>query len=378
MIITNVQMVLEDEIVKGSVELENGVIKSMSDTLSQLPHAYDGENGWLMPGLIELHTDNLEKYFTPRPKVDWPPFSAMSAHDAQLIGSGITTVLDAVALGDYREGGRRQDNLDHLIDTVIESQKRGVNRAEHFLHLRCEVPHETTVGMYERYANLPEVHLVSLMDHAPGQRQFVDVQKYRDYYQGKYKFSDDQMLAFEKEQAARSQQWSASNRAEITRQCRERNIPMASHDDATLEHVRESKDLGMVIAEFPTTVDAARASHEMGLKVMMGAPNVVRGGSHSGNVAAHELASLGVLDILSSDYYPGSLLDALFKLADDERNDLDLPQATKLATVNPAEALQLNDRGVIAEGKRADLLLAHHLHDHTYVTRVWRQGKQVF
>ncbi|PSW16862.1 alpha-D-ribose 1-methylphosphonate 5-triphosphate diphosphatase [Photobacterium sanctipauli] len=378
MIITNVNLVLEDQVVNGSLEIENGVIKAMSDTASQLPQAFNGEGGWLMPGLIELHTDNLEKYFTPRPKVDWPPFSAMSAHDAQLVGSGITTVLDAVALGDYREGGKRHENLDHLIETVVESQKRGVNRAEHFLHLRCEVPHETTVDMFERYRDVPAVHLVSLMDHAPGQRQFVNVQKYREYYQGKYKFSDAQMFQFEAEQRARSEKWSGANRAEITRQCRERNIPMASHDDATLEHVAESHELGMVIAEFPTTVEAATASHNLGLKVMMGAPNVVRGGSHSGNVAAHELAALGVLDILSSDYYPGSLLDAIFKLTDDERNQLDLAAATQLATVNPAQALQLDDRGVIAEGKRADLVLAHHLHDHTYVTRVWREGRQVF
>jgi alpha-D-ribose 1-methylphosphonate 5-triphosphate diphosphatase len=378
MIITNVNLVLEDQTVKGSIEIESGIIRTLSDTISQLPQAIDGEDGWLMPGLIELHTDNLEKYFTPRPKVDWPPFSAMGAHDAQLVSSGITTVLDAVALGDYREGGKRHDNLDKLIETVIESQRRGVNRADHFLHLRCEVPHETTVDMFKRYAHLPDVHLVSLMDHAPGQRQFVNVQKYRDYYQGKYKFNDQQMAAFEVEQRERSQVWSAPNREAICQYCREHNIPMASHDDATVAHVEESKALKMVIAEFPTTVAAAQASHALGLKVMMGAPNVVRGGSHSGNVAAHELAQLGVLDILSSDYYPSSLLDAIFRIAHDDRNGYSLATATQLATINPAQALQLDDRGVIAEGKRADLLLAHQRHDHTYATRVWREGKAVF
>jgi alpha-D-ribose 1-methylphosphonate 5-triphosphate diphosphatase len=134
----------------------------------------------------------------------------------------------------------------------------------------------------------------------------------------------------------------------------------------------------MVIAEFPTTVEAAKRSHELGLKVMMGAPNVIRGGSHSGNVAAHELASLGVLDILSSDYYPVSLLDAVFTLVNDERNNLDVAQAVQLATLNPAQALGLTDRGVIAEGKRADLVLAHRLDDHQLVSRVWREGKKVF
>ncbi len=377
MIITNVNLVLENEVIRGSVELRDGVIANMSDSTSQLPGAFDGENGFLMPGLIELHTDNLEKYFTPRPKVNWPPLSAMSAHDTQLIGSGITTVLDAVALGDYRDG-HRQENLDQFINTVAESQKRGLTRAEHRIHLRCEVPHSTTVRLFERYVNMPEVQLVSLMDHAPGQRQFVNLDKYRTYYQGKYNMTDAEMAVYEKDQVAQSQRWSKQNRDEITRQCRELNIPTASHDDATSAHVTESKELGMVIAEFPTTVEAAKRSHELGLKVMMGAPNVIRGGSHSGNVAAHELASLSVLDILSSDYYPVSLLDAVFTLVNDERNNLDVAQAVQLATLNPAQALGLHDRGVIAEGKRADLVLAHRVDGHQLVSRVWREGKKVF
>ncbi|MDN3629443.1 alpha-D-ribose 1-methylphosphonate 5-triphosphate diphosphatase [Vibrio lentus] len=377
MIITNVNLVLENEVVRGSVELRDGLIANMSDSTSQLPGAFDGENGFLMPGLIELHTDNLEKYFTPRPKVNWPPLSAMSAHDTQLIGSGITTVLDAVALGDYRDGNR-QENLDQFINTVAESQKRGLTRAEHRIHLRCEVPHSTTVGLFERYVNMPEVQLVSVMDHAPGQRQFVNLDKYRTYYQGKYNMTDAEMAVYEKDQVAQSERWSKQNRDEITRQCRDLNIPTASHDDATSAHVTESKELGMVIAEFPTTVEAAKRSHELGLKVMMGAPNVIRGGSHSGNVAAHELASLGVLDILSSDYYPVSLLDAVFTLFNDERNNLDVAQAVQLATLNPAQALGLHDRGVIAEGKRADLVLAHRVDGHQLVSRVWREGKKVF
>ena len=377
MIITNVNLVLENEVVRGSVELRDGVIANMSDSTSQLPGAFDGENGFLMPGLIELHTDNLEKYFTPRPKVNWPPLSAMSAHDTQLIGSGITTVLDAVALGDYRDGNR-QENLDQFINTVAESQKRGLTRAEHRIHLRCEVPHSTTVGLFERYVNMPEVQLVSVMDHAPGQRQFVNLDKYRTYYQGKYNMTDAEMAVYEKDQVAQSERWSKPNRDEITRQCRDLNIPTASHDDATSAHVTESKELGMVIAEFPTTVEAAKRSHELGLKVMMGAPNVIRGGSHSGNVAAHELASLGVLDILSSDYYPVSLLDAVFTLVNDERNHLDMAQAVQLATLNPAQALGLHDRGVIVEGKRADLVLAHRVDGHQLVSRVWREGKKVF
>lgn len=377
MIITNVNLVLPNEVVKGSVEVIDGNIRSMSNTLSQLPQAIDGNDGFLMPGLIELHTDNLEKYFAPRPKVDWPPLSAMKAHDTQLIGAGITTVLNALALGDHR-GKLRHEILDQQINTVVQSQKNGTNRVDHRLHLRCEVPHNTTVEIFERYINTPGVQLVSLMDHAPGQRQFVNIEKYRTYYQGKYGYNDAQMMEFETQQREYSERWSAPNREEICGQCRSRNIPMASHDDATQAHAEESKDLGMVIAEFPTTMEAAKASRDLGLHVLMGAPNVIRGGSHSGNIAAHELATAGALDILSSDYYPVSLLDAIFTLAHDPRNKLTLADAVKLATFNPAQSLQLHDRGVIEEGKRADLLLTHYQHGQAYIDSVWREGKKVF
>lgn len=378
MIINNVKLVLDDQVVEGSLEMQNGVISAFADNRSQLPQALDAQSGWLLPGFIELHTDNLDKFFTPRPKVDWPAHSAMSSHDALMVASGITTVLDAVAVGDVRDGGHRLDNLQKMIDAIVNSQNAGLNRAEHRLHLRCELPHETTLPLFEKLMDTSVLSLVSLMDHSPGQRQFATPQKYREYYQGKYHMNDEQMDDFQQEQIALSRRWAQPNREAIAAHCRERNISLASHDDATAAHVEESLALGSVIAEFPTTEEAARASHNSGLQVLMGAPNIVRGGSHSGNVAAHHLASLGLLDILSSDYYPASLLDAVFRIANDESNAFSLPQAVKLVTRNPANALGLKDRGEIAEGKRADLVLARAHGDHYFVQNVWRQGIQVF
>lgn len=382
MILNNINLILEDQVVNGSLEIKNGLIHNYSDRPTQLSAAIDGQNGWLLPGLIELHTDNLDKFFTPRPNVDWPAHSAMSSHDALMVASGITTVLDAVAIGDVRDGGHRLDNLQKMINAVVDSQRAGLNRAEHRIHLRCELPHESTLPLFEELMIQPELSLVSLMDHSPGQRQFASRAKYREYYQGKYHLNDQQMAEFEEEQITLSARWSAPNRTAIADHCSRRGIPLASHDDATVEHVAESQALGSVIAEFPTTEVAARASHQHGLQVLMGAPNIVRGGSHSGNVAAHQLAAIGVLDILSSDYYPASLLDAAFRIAHDATNSFTLPQAVNLVTRNPANALGLQDRGVIAEGKRADLILAR-AHDsaqskHVYVQNVWRQGIQVF
>jgi phosphonate metabolism protein PhnM len=186
MIINNVKLVLENEVVDGSIEIQDGVIRAFAETQSRSPEAMDGEGGWLLPGLIELHTDNLDKFFTPRPKVDWPAHSAMSSHDALMVASGITTVLDAVAIGDVRDGGDRLENLEKMINAVEETQKRGLNRAEHRLHLRCELPHHTTLPLFEKLVGREPVSLVSLMDHSPGQRQFANIEKYREYYQGKY------------------------------------------------------------------------------------------------------------------------------------------------------------------------------------------------
>ncbi|KNC95504.1 alpha-D-ribose 1-methylphosphonate 5-triphosphate diphosphatase [Trabulsiella odontotermitis] len=378
MIINNVKLVLEDEVVHGSVDVQDGVIRAFAQTQSRLPEAMDGEGGWLLPGLIELHTDNLDKFFTPRPKVDWPAHSAMSSHDALMVSSGITTVLDAVAIGDVRDGGDRLENLEKMINAVEETQKSGVNRAEHRLHLRCELPHHTTLPLFEKLVGREPVTLVSLMDHSPGQRQFANLEKYREYYQGKYQLTDEQMARYEEEQLQLAARWSQPNREAISALCRQRNIALASHDDATHEHVVESHQIGSVIAEFPTTFEAAESSRQHGMNVLMGAPNIVRGGSHSGNVAAHQLASLGLLDILSSDYYPASLLDAAFRVADDDDNAFTLPQAIRLVTKNPAQALNLHDRGVIGEGKRADLVLAHRKNQHIHIDHVWRQGKRVY
>ncbi|WP_192458255.1 alpha-D-ribose 1-methylphosphonate 5-triphosphate diphosphatase [Musicola keenii] len=378
MIINNVRLVLDNEVVTGSLECHQGMIRTLADTPSRLPQALDGEGGWLLPGLVELHTDNLDKFFMPRPKVDWPAHSAMSSHDALIVASGITTVLDAVAVGDVRDGGHRLENLRRMLDAIVHSQQQGLNRAQHLIHLRCELPHESTLPLFENLMDLPELRLVSLMDHSPGQRQFATPEKYREYYQGKYHLNDAQMDAFEAEQCALSARWSQPNRQAIAAHCRARGVALASHDDATQAHVRESLALGSAIAEFPTTEEAACLSHQHAMQVLMGAPNIVRGGSHSGNVAASRLAALGALDILSSDYYPASLLDAVFRLAEDESNAFTLPQAAAMVSANPARAIGLGDRGRIAEGLRADLVLAHAPHGQIRVRHVWAQGRQVF
>ncbi len=365
MIVNNVRLVLENEVVSGSLEMRGDRIASFSDSGSQQPGALDGGNAFLLPGLVELHTDNLDKFFTPRPKVDWPAHSAMSSHDALMVASGITTVLDAIGVGDVRDGGHRLENLSKMITAIQDSNRKGINRADHQLHLRCELPHHTTLPLFEALMSTPELSLVSLMDHSPGQRQYASLEMYRTYYQGKYQLNDEQMDQFEREQLALAAEFSTPNRNAIAGLCQARGIPVASHDDATAAHVAESHAVGSAIAEFPTTLEAARASRDCGMRVLMGAPNIVRGGSHSGNVAAWQLASHGLLDILSSDYYPASLLDAAFRLADGRRSQraVRCRRRRRLVTRNPARAIGSRTiAALIAEGLSAPTWCWHTPH----------------
>ncbi|MBR9827525.1 MAG: alpha-D-ribose 1-methylphosphonate 5-triphosphate diphosphatase [Oceanospirillales bacterium] len=379
-ILTNARLILHDEVVKGTLVIRNGEIAEISQEISQLPQADNLDGEYLMPGLVELHTDNQEKYFTPRPKVDWPAHMAMATHDAQLIAAGITTSFDSVALGDIIGESTRVEKLDAMIKAIIESERVGLNRANHLLHLRCEVSYPGLMELFERYIGEDLVKLVSVMDHAPGQRQFPpeNIPKYREYYMIKYGLSDDQMDDFIALQQANSAQFADPFRRRICEVCHDRGIAIASHDDATLAHAQESAALGMRVAEFPTTLEAAQASHALGLKVLMGAPNIVRGGSHSGNIAAKDLATAGVLDILSSDYYPSALVQSAFMVANMEDNDYDLARAIRLVTANPAQAANLNDRGVLEVGRRADLVQVNSHSVMPLVERVWCQGKRVF
>jgi alpha-D-ribose 1-methylphosphonate 5-triphosphate diphosphatase len=214
------------------------------------------------------------------------------------------------------------------------------------------------------------------MDHTPGQRQFTTLDAFRAYYQGKTGMSDESLDKFVAQRQARAESTAVANRRTISEVCRARGIALASHDDATAEHVDEAIELGVTIAEFPTTVAAAIASHAAGMKVLMGAPNIVRGGSHSGNIAARELAVSGHLDVLSSDYFPFSLLHSVFVMGEAVEG-FSMPDAVALVSSNPAAAAGLTDRGAIAPGRRADLVQVHMDHEVPVVRAVWRQGRRV-
>ncbi|MFC0246304.1 alpha-D-ribose 1-methylphosphonate 5-triphosphate diphosphatase [Falsochrobactrum ovis] len=373
-VLSNAHIVLADEVIKGSIKLVDGKIDDISSGASVIGKDMDGD--FITPGLIELHTDHLESHYAPRPKVRWNPIAAVQAHDAQIAASGITTVFDALRIGFDDEAQTSIEDMRKLSAAIAEGKTAGRLRADHFLHLRCEISAPDCRGAFERFGDHPLVKLVSLMDHAPGQRQFTDIETYKLYYLRKLKVSEDEFQNYCEMRQEQSRQNSASNRQIIANSCHERGIILASHDDATIDHVREAQEQGVKIAEFPTTQIAAKASKEAGMSVLMGGPNVVRGASHSGNVSARELAELGHLDIISSDYIPASMMQAAFALANVSET-ISLPDAIRFVSTNPAKAVGLVDRGEIIEGKRADLVRVQLIDDIPIIRTVWREGQRI-
>ena len=375
-ILTNARIVLDDEVIHGTVTIDRGRIKDVQSGNCRLPEAHDLEGDLLIPGLVELHTDNLEKHMTPRPKTEWPATAALIAHDSQLAVSGITTVFDAIAIGAIFDSSTRVKRLKEIVDAVETGIRNDLLRADHLIHLRCEITFPDLPDLLDPIIENKLVKLLSIMDHTPGQRQFVAEEKYRVYYQVKFGLNDREMTEFVEKRKIDQQKYGVKQRRYVVGRAKELGLSLASHDDATEEHVAEAVADGMSIAEFPTTVKAAKASHAHGLGVMMGGPNLVRGGSHSGNVSARELADAGVLDIVSSDYVPNSMLHGAFMLYDDVEG-YDLPRAIRTVTKAPAQSAGLDDRGEIAPGKRADFVRIRHTPHHPLIRGVWREGTRI-
>jgi alpha-D-ribose 1-methylphosphonate 5-triphosphate diphosphatase len=376
-VIANARIVLAERVIEhGWIALVDGRVAEIGE--GKAPEASEDAGGDLiMPGLVELHTDHLEAHYVPRPKVFWNPVAAVISYDGQLATSGITTVLDSLRV--WREDGAEEvdGRAVVLADAIASARAASLLRADHFLHLRCEIPMPSVVEEAKELVGRPDVKLMSLMDHTPGQRQFRDEGKLRDYYRGKGGgMTDAELDVLFERRLGYQQAYAADNMRAIVALAHEHEIPLASHDDTTEENVADAVRDRVAVAEFPTTIEAARGLHQAGIGILMGAPNVVRGGSHSGNIAAVDLAREGLLDILSSDYIPSSLLMAALQLPQ-HAPAIDLASAVRTVTKAPAEAVGLTDRGEIAVGKRADLIRVRVAGEVPVVRSVWREGLRV-
>ena len=373
-IYTNYRLQLPGQELLGTLVVKDGLIADIQP--GTVDQGQNGNGDYLLPGLIELHTDNLERCMSPRPKVSWPLDVAAVHHDRDLAGAGITTVCDAISIGDLTPGSLRMTQFGPMINTIHQGQSDGRFSVDHRLHLRCELGYNQVYDLVETYADHPLLSLMSLMDHTPGQRQFVKLDKYKEYYQGKHGVTAEEMDGFIRDRIEAQQCHAVDNRRRLVELAQQRDICLASHDDATPEHVQEAIEDGAAIAEFPTTLDAAKEAHTHGLQVLMGAPNLILGGSHSGNVSAMDLIERDLADIISSDYVPQSLVQAMFLIV--EKAQVPLHQAMRLFTVNPAKAIGLDcDRGSLEVGKRADIITLHHDGVIPRLTSAVRQGYRI-
>lgn len=375
-VLSNAKIILDDTVITGSIRILGDKIVDIAEGPTQYTQAVDCSGDYVSAGLIELHTDNMERHLQPRPGVKWPMQAAILAHDAELASVGITTVFDALRVGSIQSdkkskyGKYARGVADHILDMQAKEQMR----VSHFLHLRAEICTETLLEELAEFSAKDRVGIVSLMDHTPGQRQFRDLSKMKEYLAGKYGMSQKDIDAHFNHLYELQDKYGVVHEHAAARIGKALGAVLASHDDTTLKDVETSAEKGVRVAEFPTTLEAAKASHEKGIAVMMGAPNLLRGGSHSGNVAAHDLVEAGVLDILSSDYAPSSLLMGAVRLGRESGN-----MAKGLATVTtaPAKALQITDRGRLVVGMRSDIIRFSVQDNLPSVRGVWRQGLRI-
>jgi alpha-D-ribose 1-methylphosphonate 5-triphosphate diphosphatase len=373
-IFTNAMLVLPDQTLAGTLVMRGDTIAEVAPGRSSAPGAVDLDGDYLVPGVVDVHTDNLERQVLPRSLARWPSRSAMVAHDAQCAAAGVTTILDALCLGDLGfDAGRIQTFHDGVAD-LDALTPTGLLKSQHYLHLRCEIPALDMLRCFDTVAEHPLVRMISLMDHSPGVGQYANLEFYRNLRRrgGLDEASVDRRIAELQDQRARVRE---PNRRALLDRVKGRGIALASHDDRTVEEIAENARDGIRISEFPVTMAAAEAAKAAGMDVIAGAPNIVRGGSHSGNIAAADLLRSGWVDVFASDYVPPALIEAAFRVARDGLAEL--PEAVAMITSRAAALAGLTDRGRLAERQRADLVRVR-LHEALPVVRqVWSGGERV-
>ena len=371
-ILTNATIVTRDEVFPGTLVLRGGTIAEVARGRSASSRAADFGGDLLIPGIVDVHTDNLERQVQPRVHARWPSRSAMLAHDAQCAAAGVTTVLDALCVGIVGFEHERTQTFREAVADLDALGQKGVLRSDHFLHLRCELPAPDMRDLFEPVCRHPALRLLSVMDHTPGVGQYANLERYRAL-RLKEGYSAEQIERSLANRMAERERVRGPNRDFVLGVVGETGVAIASHDDRTEEEVAENAALGIRISEFPVTLEAAKAAHGHGMGVIAGAPNIVRGGSHSGNVAVADLLAADAVDALASDYVPASLVEAAFIAA----ATLGLPRAIAMVTATPAAMAGLADRGALATGLRGDLVRVR-LHEGLPVVReAWRAGMRV-
>jgi alpha-D-ribose 1-methylphosphonate 5-triphosphate diphosphatase len=366
--LTHADIVTRDTVFKdGSLVVEDGHIASVGG--ASKGNEIDLSGQWLLPGLIDLHCDAIEKEVEPRPGVMMPLDLAIRQIDTRNLVAGISTIFHCFSFAG-EELGVRNPELATRIARLVANMSEGLS-VRNLVHARFEVSHPEAMPLVSELMRDEVISLLSFMDHTPGQGQFREDGAYKRFLMKTYQKTDEEAVALI-DAKTRADDGSRKVMDTLARQALGSGIGLISHDDDTPEKVRQMHDLGVRISEFPVTLEAGREARRLGMHALVGAPNVVRGRSQSGGVSALEVLADGAANCLCSDYIPATILPAVFQVA--ERLGWDLTEAVALATANPAEAVGQFDRGRIAEGKLADLMVVHQDDKVVEVTDVWVGG----
>lgn len=374
-ILTNARLVLTDRVFDGTIVIRGDHIAEVQPGRSHAAGAQDLGGDHVIPGIVDVHTDNLERQVQPRATARWPSRSAMIAHDSQTAAAGVTTVLDALCLGDLGFDAGRTQTFREGVQDLDALAHTGLLRSDHFLHLRCELPAADMVELVDPVADHPLVRMISLMDHSPGVGQYRDIERYRKMRVRQHSLTPEQVEKRIAELLGQRGRLREPQRRWLIDRVKHRNLPLASHDDATAAEIEANAADGIMISEFPVAMEAAEAAKRLGVQVIAGAPNIVRGGSHSGNVAAADLIRAGAVDVLASDYVPPAMIEAAWLAVG--HGDTTLPDAVAMITDRAARMAGFTDRGRIEAGLRADLVQVRPHEGHAIVRKVWRAGERV-
>ena len=372
--LTRAQVVLAGEVIDdGSVLVEDGVIAAVNPESGRGAREVDLRGKTLIPGMIDLHCDALEKEVEPRPNVHFPLDFACAQADKRNAAAGVTTVFHALSFANEEFGVRNNAFAASVAQAVHAWQPHAL--VDNRVHCRYEVTDPTAPDILLGLMAAGEMHLLSVMDHSPGQGQFKDIAAFRNYLSRAYRKSEaelDVLLQRKLEQATGAM----DRMRRLIGAARGHGIPVASHDDDSAEKVETLGALGVGISEFPINLEAATAAHGRAMSTVYGAPNILRGKSQSGSMRALDAVQAGLADCLCADYHPATLIVAVFRLPG--LAGIGLADAVRLVSRNPARAAGLTDRGEIAAGKRADLVAVAHISGLAQASSVYCAGTRVF
>ena len=371
--LTGAQVVLENETLQdAAVLIEGGNIVAINPSGSAGAKEIDLRGHILMPGMIDLHCDALEKEAEPRPGVHFPFNFACAQADKRNAAAGITTVYHALSFANAELGVRNNNTAAELARAVHAWQEHAL--IDNRVHARYEITDPTALERLNDLLAHSEIHLMSFMDHTPGQGQFKSIDAYRNFQANTYKKDAAEFETLLAEKLVQGE-GAVARMEQLAQTARALGVPLASHDDDRPEKIDVVKALGVTVSEFPINLETAQTARAAGLATLFGAPNILRGKSQSGSMRALDAVIEGVADCLCGDYSPAALLPAVLQLP--SLANIPLHEAVALVTCNPARAIGLNDRGVIATGMRADLLAVRHLGGLPQAARVWSSGVAV-